>query len=310
MEESRSRFIVKLLKEEFNNRLIGIILFGSRARGDFREESDYDILVVLDKCKDGDKENAYICLRPFRSLVDKDTTVLVISYKKLIENIGFSTILNAMYEGKILYDYNGKIKRIKKKLIRKLREVGIVRIKEKWGYTWITPKNTPIPFTLSIDEDPIREFEFRLRLAKDHLETAERSFNIGLYPVAVHYAQLSIENSTKAIIALFKPPTWSHRPGGELLKLIEERKELKKYKNFLEELSRVVDEVSKHHGLTTYGDIESLKTPKEIYTREEAKKLVLKAKEILQKTRQIINDLSIRRYTPARAHKERPYGRE
>ena len=41
------RFARKL-KERLGNRLLDVILFGSRARGDFREDSDYDLLAVVD----------------------------------------------------------------------------------------------------------------------------------------------------------------------------------------------------------------------------------------------------------------------
>ena len=37
------------LKVELRGQIIDIILFGSRARGDFQNESDYDILVLVTK---------------------------------------------------------------------------------------------------------------------------------------------------------------------------------------------------------------------------------------------------------------------
>lgn len=43
---------VRVIKEEFEKRGLRIdrmMLFGSRARGDFKEDSDWDFLVVVDK---------------------------------------------------------------------------------------------------------------------------------------------------------------------------------------------------------------------------------------------------------------------
>ncbi|NIM18118.1 MAG: nucleotidyltransferase domain-containing protein [Candidatus Aminicenantes bacterium] len=40
---------VKIVRKKLNNRLKKIMLFGSYARGDYTEHSDYDILVVVDK---------------------------------------------------------------------------------------------------------------------------------------------------------------------------------------------------------------------------------------------------------------------
>ncbi|MEK7821959.1 MAG: nucleotidyltransferase domain-containing protein, partial [Planctomycetota bacterium] len=37
------------LRERFGTHLAKIILFGSRARGDYEPDSDYDVLVLLDE---------------------------------------------------------------------------------------------------------------------------------------------------------------------------------------------------------------------------------------------------------------------
>lgn len=40
------------LKEKLGNQLRGVILFGSHARGDFHNDSDYDVIVLVDKKSD------------------------------------------------------------------------------------------------------------------------------------------------------------------------------------------------------------------------------------------------------------------
>lgn len=42
-------YFSKMLREKLASNLKKVILFGSRARGDFNEGSDYDFLVVLEK---------------------------------------------------------------------------------------------------------------------------------------------------------------------------------------------------------------------------------------------------------------------
>ncbi len=44
------------LAELYSGRLKGVYLFGSHSRGDAREESDVDVLIVLDKVRDYRKE--------------------------------------------------------------------------------------------------------------------------------------------------------------------------------------------------------------------------------------------------------------
>jgi len=41
----------EIIRQKLKNHLKKIILFGSYARGDFTEDSDYDILVIVDKRK-------------------------------------------------------------------------------------------------------------------------------------------------------------------------------------------------------------------------------------------------------------------
>lgn len=43
------------LKAYFKERLKKVVIFGSRARGDYSEESDYDCLIVLDSIKPNDE---------------------------------------------------------------------------------------------------------------------------------------------------------------------------------------------------------------------------------------------------------------
>jgi uncharacterized protein len=46
----------KRLKDAYGDRLRSVVLFGSSARGDFTEESDVDVLVVLKSIIDFDKD--------------------------------------------------------------------------------------------------------------------------------------------------------------------------------------------------------------------------------------------------------------
>jgi predicted nucleotidyltransferase len=49
MEEIILKELKKLLVDTFGDIIEDVILFGSRARGTFHEDSDYDILVILNK---------------------------------------------------------------------------------------------------------------------------------------------------------------------------------------------------------------------------------------------------------------------
>ena len=54
-DKNLERF-VKKLKEEFKDHIKEIILFGSRGRGDYTDESDYDFILIFDEVTDELKE--------------------------------------------------------------------------------------------------------------------------------------------------------------------------------------------------------------------------------------------------------------
>ena len=60
--------------------------------------------------------------------------------------------------------------------------------------------------------NPLSEIKYRLRLASEHLQRAERLFNLGDWVGTVSSSQIAVENFAKAVIAVFEVPTWSHDP--------------------------------------------------------------------------------------------------
>ena len=168
--------------------------------------------------------------------------------------------------------------------------MGIKRAKAKWGYTWIT--NMKPPFKLQIDPNDPEEYEHRLRLAQEHLEEARKAFRAEALVAAAHEAQLAIENAAKSIIAMFKPPSWTHNPAPELIELVRTRSELLSgLEEYLKKLASIVEEVAPHHALTSYGDIRRMVTPVEIYKREVVKDMLVKAEEAVRIARKVLREV-------------------
>lgn len=88
---SVERLLIELSRKVFGDDLLGLLLFGSRARGDHSDQSDYDILIVLKSYLSGDPIKtyfeAYRILGGFREATGRDTTVLVISSDDLAESL-------------------------------------------------------------------------------------------------------------------------------------------------------------------------------------------------------------------------------
>ncbi|MFP3485529.1 MAG: HEPN domain-containing protein [Vulcanisaeta sp.] len=69
--------------------------------------------------------------------------------------------------------------------------------------------------------DPMDEVRYRYRLAINYLRDANEAFNRGDWRGTVANAQLSAENAAKAVIAVYRVPSWSHDPSGELQELVD-----------------------------------------------------------------------------------------
>lgn len=75
MAEEGIRRIVDRIKNEFKPKLI--ILFGSRARGDYLKDSDFDLIVVSEKFKDLDFRERIV---EIYKLVDEPIRLDVLCY--------------------------------------------------------------------------------------------------------------------------------------------------------------------------------------------------------------------------------------
>ncbi len=56
IKDRNMEIVMRELKAYFKERLKKVIIFGSRARGDYSKTSDYDYLIILDKIKLNDEE--------------------------------------------------------------------------------------------------------------------------------------------------------------------------------------------------------------------------------------------------------------
>lgn len=132
-------------------------------------------------------------------------------------------------------------------------------------------------------------------MAEEHLEEALKALEGGALVAAIYEAQLSIENSAKAVIGFFKPPTWIHNPALELRQMTGQYEELLRRKSIsiqeLNKLAALADKAAPYHTLTRYGDPKRMVTPKGIYKIEDAKRLVGKAEEALRVARETIEKL-------------------
>lgn len=139
--------------------------------------------------------------------------------------------------------------------------------------------------------NPLREVRYRVRLSSGYLERARRFLSTGDYKESVEASQLSAENAAKAVIALYRIPSWSHDPSDELLEVAQELP--KELKGRAEELAELAHQLAPEHGLTSYGRPEEGLTPWEIYDEEGASSALEKAERTHRLLREILKYMGV-----------------
>ena len=137
--------------------------------------------------------------------------------------------------------------------------------------------------------DPAGEISYRLRLAELYLKDAESALERGDFRAVVASSQLSAENAAKAVIAVFRVPSWSHDPSPELRELREQVPEA--VRALLDELADIAEELAPEHGRTTYGEPTRGLTPWDIYSEEDARRALERARRALANARVILKAL-------------------
>jgi len=124
--------------------------------------------------------------------------------------------------------------------------------------------------------------------AKEDLGRASRYSGLKDWVTVIHYSQLAIEKSAKALISCFEAFEWTHDPSGQLKKLVE--------KGLLHDgfvgIASYAREAAPWHGRSTYGGLRNglWRSPSELCTEEAAMELLDKAKESVNKAEGFIEE--------------------
>ena len=134
----------KLLQEEFQDKLISVVLYGSIARGDNRKDSDIDLLLVIKDLPKTITERVILFDKVERKLDDDIMRLMDEGYyvtfspilKTPEEAMRFSPIYMDMTEDAIiLYDRNEFFRKVLEKTKKRLKELGFERVwlsKKSW----------------------------------------------------------------------------------------------------------------------------------------------------------------------------------
>jgi len=117
---------------------VSIVIFGSFARGDVREGSDLDVLIVVEDLHEEDR----LRLSAFLSSsinpppgFPRPVSPIVLTVDEVKRHPPI--LLDMIEDSIIVYDKENFMKRILEDLRRKLSEIGARRVKTREGWYWI-----------------------------------------------------------------------------------------------------------------------------------------------------------------------------
>jgi Nucleotidyltransferase domain. len=151
--------MLKIMKEEFKDDLISVVVYGSVARGDNRNDSDVDLLIIM---KNLPKDSMLKRIRLFETKVEDKLNLdeywkmgYYISLSPMLktpeEAEKFSPLyLDMVYDAVILYDSNYFFTRILQKLRDRLKELGAERVRMGKKWYWVLKKDSRFGETVEL----------------------------------------------------------------------------------------------------------------------------------------------------------------
>ena len=127
--------VVNCFKEYLGNKLVSMVLFGSRARGDARQASDYDLFIVA---KD-------LPAKPFRRLLFirsplkgqfEEKLCIIAKTPEEVQSTFPSFFLDLALDGIILFDRDKFFRDMQKKTKEIIAQAGLQRKKDNGDYFW------------------------------------------------------------------------------------------------------------------------------------------------------------------------------
>ena len=136
--------VLGALREHLGASLRGVVLFGSRARGDARPESDWDLLVVAEGLPASPLERSRM-LRDALPARWCGRAAIIAKTPREFEREFPAYYLDVAADGQILYDSDGYLEDRLNRIRQRMREAGLQRRKLAHGFvwTWHTPPRGP-----------------------------------------------------------------------------------------------------------------------------------------------------------------------
>ena len=282
--------VLESLRKRLGEDLVSLVLFGSQARGEADEDSDWDLLLIGHNLPDGTIDRSFMLQQLLPSEWRSRISLLG---KTPIE---FERRLPALYldialDGIVLHDTDDYVAEKLARLKRSIQDHGLERKQSGRDLIWKWKVPPAGRWSLEWGVTPETDAAYRLRLARGFLDEATQDVALGRWRSAVGNSQLAVENSVKALLSLLGPVGRTHAPSAQLRKAISEGVFPESLIDSARQLFETAETLKPDvHIQTDYGDELGGRTPWEIFRESDGRETLSIAQRTVSLATRIVEE--------------------
>ena len=127
--------VVACFKEYLGKNLVSMVLFGSRARGDAREASDYDLFIVAKDLPVKPFRRLLFIRSPLKGQFEEKLCIIAKTPQEVLSTFP-SFFLDLALDGIILFDRDQFFRHMQKKTKEIIGQAGLQRKRDNGDYYW------------------------------------------------------------------------------------------------------------------------------------------------------------------------------
>ncbi|HID62377.1 MAG TPA: nucleotidyltransferase domain-containing protein [Anaerolineae bacterium] len=133
--EGLKQELTKRYIEALSSNLVALAFFGSWARGEEKEWSDVDVLLVAEELPDDPFERRWLVQEPVLGLSERSISVLARTVEEFSEDVS-PLHLDLGLDAIVFHDPRGFLAQRLKRVRELIEEAGLVREREASGFAW------------------------------------------------------------------------------------------------------------------------------------------------------------------------------